>query len=68
VLSIGLGGVVQLGSSAKQARFWCDFRDLGIADLGQGTRCVSRFDHLVGFRTSWVGARWTGGVTPHSGH
>jgi hypothetical protein len=65
VLFVGLGGLVPLGSSAKQERFWCDFLGRGLGDLGQG--CVSRFDP-AGSRTWWVDVTLRGGVSLHSGH
>jgi len=67
-LLAGLGALVPLGSSAKQDRFWCDFRDCGFGFLGQDTAWVWRFNRLVSSSSRRIDVAWTSGVSLRSGH
>jgi hypothetical protein len=67
-LLVGLGALVPLGSSAKQDRLWCDFRDHGFGVLGENTARVSGFNRLVSSSTRWIDVAWTSGVSLRSGH
>lgn len=67
-LLVGLGALVPLGSSAKQHRFWCDFRDYGFGVPREGTALVSRFNRLARSSTTWMDVAWTSGVSLRSDH
>jgi hypothetical protein len=61
-LLVGLGGLVPLGSSVKQDRFWCDCCDNGFGFLREGTAFVSRF-HPACSSIRWIDVAWTSGVS-----
>jgi hypothetical protein len=67
-LLVGFGALVPLGSSAKQDRFWCDFRDYRFGVLGEDTALLSRFNRLVFSSTRWIDLAWTSSVSLRSGH
>jgi hypothetical protein len=67
-LLVGLDALVPLGSSAKQHRFWCDFRGCSVDVLREGTAFVSRFNRLACSSARWIDVAWTSGVSLRSGH
>lgn len=67
-LLVGLDALVPLGSSARQRRFWCDFRDYSVGVLSEGTAFVSRSNRLACSSTRWIDVAWASGVSLRSGH
>jgi len=67
-LLVGLDALVPLGSSARQHRFWCDFRDHSVGVLREGTAFVPRSNRLACSSTRWIDVAWTSGVSLRSGH